>query len=390
MTGGIYIHVPFCIRKCPYCDFYSTEDISRKDAYKYALIREIRMRAYSFPHASFDTIYIGGGTPTTLEPTDLEHILEAVHLNFSILPNPEITIEANPGTVTQATLKAFKTAGINRINIGVQSFNDASLSFLGRIHSSSQAAEALDAAQKAGFENVGLDLIYGLPDQNKGSWQKDLTAAAAFCPSHISCYMLTLEPGTKMAADKDADLFTPLCEDRVSAMFIQASKFLSSRGYEHYEISNFASSKQARSMHNQKYWVNSPYIGFGPSAHSYIEPERFWNTKTLETYISLLVSGIPPTRETEHLTATQLMLEAVYLGLRRSDGINITEFENRFKTDFKNIFAPSLDRFTDSGHMLLDTTSCRLTLQGMLYLDTIAAQLARHLPPNPEPLTLKT
>ncbi|MFW6011755.1 MAG: radical SAM family heme chaperone HemW [Desulfosalsimonas sp.] len=382
MTWGLYVHVPFCVRKCPYCDFYSIEDISRKDAYKYALIREIRMRAYSAPHASFDTVYLGGGTPTTLEPLDVEHILDALRLNFSILPNPEITIEANPGTVTKNSLKAFKSAGVNRINIGAQSFNDENLTFLGRIHSSSQAAESLHAGQKAGFENIGLDLIYSIPDQNKGSWQKDLTAATAFSPSHISCYMLTLEPGTKMYADMEAGRFSIPSEDRVSAMFIQASKFLASRGYEHYEISNFSSSGQTRSQHNQKYWQNIPYMGFGPSAHSYIEPERFWNTKTLESYISLLVSGIIPTRETEHLSPSQLMLEAVYLGLRRSEGINITEFENRFKTDFKNIFAPTLDRFTDSGHMLLDTTTCRLTLQGMLYLDTIAEQLARHLPLN--------
>lgn len=381
MTRGLYVHIPFCVRKCPYCDFYSTEDTSRKDAYKYALVREIRMRTYSVAHASFDTVYFGGGTPTTLEPMDVEHILEALHLNFSILPNPEITIEANPGTIPEKTLKALKSAGVNRINIGVQSFNDENLSFLGRIHSSSQAARALYAAQKAGFENIGLDLIYGLPGQNKGSWQKDLAAAAAFSPSHISCYMFTLEPGTKMYADMEAGGFSMPAEDRVSAMFIQASKFLGSRGYEHYEISNFSSSAQTRSQHNQKYWQNIPYMGLGPSAHSYIEPERFWNTKTLESYISLLESGILPTKETEQLSSSQLMLEALYLGLRRCEGIDIREFEDRFKTDFKNIFAPTLDRFTDSGHMFLDTTSCRLTLQGMLYLDAIAEQLARHLPP---------
>lgn len=376
MTWGLYVHVPFCVRKCPYCDFYSTEDTSRKDAYKYALVREIRMRAYSAPHASFDTVYLGGGTPTVLEPLDVEHILDALHLNFSILPNPEITIEANPGTVTKSTLKAFKSAGVNRINIGVQSFNDANLSFLGRIHSSSQAAEALHAAPKAGFENIGVDLIYGIPEQNKGSWQKDLTAAAAFSPSHISCYMLTLEPGTKMHARREAGKFSMPAEDRVSAMFIQASKFLASRGYEHYEISNFSSSGQTRSQHNQKYWQNLPYIGFGPSAHSYIEPERFWNTKTLESYISLLVSGIPPTSETEHLTPSQLMLEAVYLGLRRCEGIDIREFENRFGVDFAEIFGPVTEKFIYSGFMLSDNDSCRLTLHGMLYLDTIASQLS--------------
>ncbi|MBS3810140.1 MAG: radical SAM family heme chaperone HemW, partial [Desulfobacterales bacterium] len=329
MTWGIYIHVPFCLRKCPYCDFYSIEDLSLLSSWKDALIRETAMRAESVPGAVFDTVYLGGGTPSVPKPSEMEQILQAAHRSFSILPDAEITMEANPGTITEESLAEYRSAGVNRINMGVQSFNDDNLAFLGRIHSAGQAAEALHAAKRAGFDNIGLDLIYGLPGQNKKSWQKDLTAAAAFSPSHISCYMLTFEPGTKMAADKEAGRFEPLSEDRVSAMFIQASKFLSGLGFEHYEISNFAASKAARSGHNRKYWQNVPYIGLGPAAHSYVEPERSWNFRSVEDYIEAIADNRLPTEGAEHLTPSQMMIEAIYLGLRQAEGIDIFAFEKR-------------------------------------------------------------
>ncbi|MCF8025931.1 MAG: radical SAM family heme chaperone HemW [Desulfobacteraceae bacterium] len=376
MIWGLYIHVPFCIRKCPYCDFYSIEDISSKSAYVQALVREISMRAASLPDAVFDTIYLGGGTPSVLDPAEVAQILNAVYGEFSILGDAEITIEANPGTITLRSLKEFRAAGVNRINIGVQSFNDDNLAFLDRIHSAKQAADALDDAKRAGFKNVGLDLIYGLPGQNKGSWQKDLNAAAAFFPAHISCYMFTIEDGTKMAADRDAGKFVPLCSDRVSAMFARASKFLLSKGYEHYEISNFADSRQTRSRHNEKYWQNIPYIGLGPAAHSYVEPERFWNCKNVDQYIETILSDRLPTQGSEGLAASQMMIEALYLGLRQADGIDIAEFKRRFETDFKEKFAPVLNRFINSGHIELDSGSCRLTRRGLLFLDTVAAHMA--------------
>lgn len=376
MNWGLYIHVPFCARKCPYCDFYSIEDVSRVPAYVDALCKEMAMRTELAAGAVFDGLYLGGGTPSLLDSSQVARILDTAHRFFSILPDAEITLEANPGTVTRQSLAGYRTAGVNRVNIGVQSFNDANLSFLGRIHFAGSGADALDAAAKAGFDNIGLDLIYGLPDQNKGSWQKDLAAAAAFFPAHISCYMLTIEPGTKMAEDKAARRFTPLSGDRVSAMFVQASKFLSARGYEHYEISNFAESRAARSRHNQKYWQNAPYIGLGPSAHSYVEPARSWNCRDVDQYIRAIGSGRLPTAGTERLSSGQMMLEAVYLGLRQADGIDTMLFEKRFNADFKETFAPVLRRFTRSGHMRIDAGACRLTRQGMLVLDTIAAEMA--------------
>lgn len=375
MTWGIYIHVPFCLRKCPYCDFYSTDDLSGLPSYTDALIREMAMRTESVPGAVFDTVYLGGGTPSVINPSVTEQILQSAHRYFYILPDAEITMETNPGTITEESLAGYKAAGINRLNIGVQSFNDDNLAFLDRIHSAGQAAEALHAAKRAGFDNIGLDLIYGLPGQNKKSWQKDLAAAAAFSPSHISCYMLTFEPGTKMAADKEAGRLEPLSEDRVSAMFIQASKFLSGRGYEHYEISNFAASREYRSCHNRKYWLNAPYIGLGPAAHSYVEPERSWNFRSVEDYIEGVADNRLPTEGSEHLTSSQMMIEAIYLGLRQAEGIDIFGFEKRFGVDFENMFRPATAPLVRSGQMEIDGEGCRLTRQGMLYLDTIVNRM---------------
>ncbi|MFW5936731.1 MAG: radical SAM family heme chaperone HemW [Desulfosalsimonas sp.] len=371
MTWGLYIHVPFCIRKCPYCDFYSISDLSRQDEYVDALVSEMAMRAR--PEAVFDTVYLGGGTPSVLAPAQIEQILAAAHRHFAISADAEITLEANPGTVTQKSLSACRSAGVNRLNIGVQSFNDASLAFLGRIHSAGQAVAALQAAGRAGFENIGLDLIYGLPRQSQSAWHEDLSAAAAFFPSHISCYMLTFEPGTKMTADKDAGRFAPPAEQRVSAMFVQAAEFLSARGYQHYEISNFASGKSAKSCHNTKYWQNLPYIGLGPAAHSYIAPERFWNRRSVDAYIAEISSGHTPTAEIERLTDAQMMIEAIYLGLRQADGIDVPGFERRFGVDFEKRFGPVVARFVESGRMAADRRMCRLTRKGMLYLDSIAA-----------------
>ncbi len=374
MAWGLYIHVPFCLRKCPYCDFYSISDLSRQAEYVAALVAEMAMRARD--DAVFDTVYLGGGTPSVLAPAAVARILEAAREYFSILPDAEVTLEANPGPVTQESLAAYRSAGVNRLNIGVQSFNDANLAFLGRIHTASQAVAALSSARRAGFENIGLDLIYGLPQQNKEAWHKDLSAAAAFCPPHISCYMLTFEPGTKMAADKDAGRFVPPGEECVSAMFVQAAEFLSGRGYQHYEISNFAVGKSARSRHNLKYWQNLPYLGLGPAAHSYIAPERFWNCRSVDTYISEISAGRTPTAETERLTDSQMMIEALYLGLRQAGGIDIPGFEERFGVDFQEMFGPTAAPFVKSGKMVLNVQCCRLTRKGMLLLDTIAAEFA--------------
>ncbi|MBS0014297.1 MAG: radical SAM family heme chaperone HemW [Desulfobacterales bacterium] len=376
MARGLYIHVPFCVRKCRYCDFYSISDLSAVDAYLTALIAEMQMRTAALKDAVFDTIYLGGGTPSVLGPGRTGRILEAAAKHFHILPGAEITLEANPGTLTAQSLAQYRSAGVNRINVGVQSFDDANLLFLGRIHCARQSADALRAAEKTGFSDIGMDLIYGLPGQGRNAWQKDLDAALSFCPAHVSCYMLTYEPGTRLSADKDAGRIKPLSEDRVSAMFVQAQDFFAKKGYQHYEISNFAAHRDKRSRHNQKYWNNASYLGLGPAAHSYTEPERFWNHGDLTRYIHELSAGRLPTAASERLTDSQMMLEAVYLGLRQSDGIDLDMFEKRFHRNFRQMFGSVIRRFEQTGHMRTSHGRCRLTSRGMLFLDSIASEMA--------------
>jgi oxygen-independent coproporphyrinogen-3 oxidase len=376
MLPGLYIHVPFCVRKCRYCDFYSIADLSAVDAYMDALIAEMQMRAAGFKDAVFDTVYLGGGTPSLLGPGRTGRVLEAAAKHFHILPGAEITLEANPGTLEARSLAQYRSAGVTRINIGVQSFDDANLSFLGRIHCASQAADALRAAEKAGFSDIGMDLIYGLPGQGRDSWQKDLEAAAGFCPAHVSCYMLTYEPGTRLAADYNAGRTKALSEERVSAMFVQAQDFFAEKRYQHYEISNFAACRDKRSRHNQKYWNNASYLGLGPAAHSYTEPDRFWNHADLSRYIRDLSAGRLPMAASERLTGSQMMLETVYLGLRQSDGIDVALLEKRFNRDFGQMFGPVIRRFEETGHMRTSHNRCRLTSRGMLFLDSIAAEMA--------------
>ncbi|MCP4688387.1 MAG: coproporphyrinogen III oxidase family protein, partial [Desulfobacterales bacterium] len=233
----------------------------------------------------FDSLYIGGGTPTVLDPRMIDRIIDSAHHRYTILPGAEITMEANPGAVDAAGLRAYRAAGVNRINIGVQSFHEENLRFLGRIHSSGDARLAMEWAGKAGFDNLGIDLIYGLPDQTKDAWLVDLRNAVLGSPAHLSCYMLTYESGVPMDRDRRMGKFTPLAESPSAELFTTTIEFLEARGYAQYEISNFARSRELRSRHNQKYWTHAPYLGFGPSAHAFIPPERRWNRAGVREYI---------------------------------------------------------------------------------------------------------
>jgi len=368
--AGIYIHIPFCVRKCPYCDFYSVSDLATIPVFVDALIAEMTLRRQ--PEKVFDSIYIGGGTPTVLDQEQVCRILEAAGREFAIDPGAEITIEANPGTVSNARLRAFRSAGINRINIGVQSFDDANLEFLGRIHTAEDAKNALHMAEDAGFDNIGLDLIYALPDQTRRNWQKDLETAVDCAPAHISAYMLTCEPGTPLDSDRIAGRFKPAHDSRQAEFFMHARDFLRRHGYEHYEISNFARSARYRSRHNSKYWNNIPYVGFGPAAHSYAPPVRSMNVRSVAEYVEKIREGRLPVGETEKLNWQQLMIEAIYLGLRQAVGIDCAAFANRFGVDFKQMFSDLIGRFTAKGYLMEHDGRIVLTGRGMLMQESIA------------------
>ena len=376
--AGLYIHIPFCINKCPYCDFFSITDHSLKSPLLKALGMEMSM--VDSRDAIFNTIYMGGGTPSVLDPDEIEQLIENAQISRRMSSNPEITMEVNPGTADLKKLKGFKAAGVNRLTLGIQSFQDSSLKFLGRIHSAKQAALSIEHSRTAGFDNIGIDLIYGIAGQTKTDWINDLKKAVEYEPEHISCYMLTYEPGTPMDKKKQQNAFKPLEDSLVCDLFNLTMDYLGSNSYTCYEISNFALTKpdkttDYRSKHNWKYWTQAPYIGTGPSAHSYIKPMRYKNVSSVEAYIKKINSGRSVIEEKEILNKEQQMIEAIYLGLRKIKGLDMTCFEHAFSDDFIKTFKDKTTFLEKKGLMTLSKNNCRLTRKGLLFHNSITAML---------------
>ena len=377
--GGIYVHIPYCVRKCPYCDFYSHVDHSSIPLFLEALEREIEM--VGGIGLAFDTLYFGGGTPSVLGPEVLARIIETVRRHFTFSTDVETTLEVNPGTVSRESLAAYRRAGVNRLNIGVQSFHDDNLKFLGRIHSAGDAISSIDWARRAGFDNIGLDLIYGLPGQDKKAWRGDLNRALEAEVEHMSCYILTTEPETPMGRDVKAGRVQMPEDGAVRELFDTTIEFLANNGFQQYEISNFArqtegDSEAFRSRHNQKYWSFAPYIGLGPSAHSFISPERRWNHRSIEKYVQQIKVGQLPIAEKETLTRGQMIMEGIYLGLRTTRGIDLDGFEKMLDMRFETVFKLEISNLKKEDLLKLTRTHCALTPKGLAYHDSIAALLA--------------
>ena len=384
--AGLYIHIPFCLQKCRYCDFYSVTDRALIPTYLDALKQE--MQIMSGGNLLFDTIYIGGGTPTLLSPADIGAVLDQACKLFTVAADAEVTIEANPGTVSAGRLKAYRRAGVERINIGVQSFNPKILEFLGRIHTAEEAVRAVQDARSAGFANLGIDLIYGIPGQDDSRWRHDLEKAVSLSPEHLSCYMLSYEDGTPLFEDLQQKRFLPLADKTTAAQFKTAHELLSGAGYEHYEISNFAKRvsgesspawKNFRSRHNMKYWTFAPYTGLGPSAHSYDGQQRWWHHADVNQYIACIRMGKAPIEGRETLTKQQQIMEAIYLGLRTVEGIDMLRFKKEFGIAFEKLFAAALPDIISQGWVSLSKTRCALTPRGMLLIDGIANRLINEL-----------
>ena len=376
-AAGLYIHIPFCSSKCPYCDFYSITDTSLRKRFLKAL--NLEMQLTDDFRAAFDSIYIGGGTPSVLTVEDVSRIIESAQQTYTLIPDSEITIEINPGTVTREQLRQYLQASINRINIGVQSFHPENLSFLGRTHSVMESRQAVEWAQTAGFGNIGIDLIYALPNQTSDGWKRDMDAAVVYSPQHLSCYTLTFEPGTPMEKDLREGRIRPLDEQATGDLFLLTADYLTGKGYEHYEVSNYAEESGFRSRHNSKYWSLAPYLGLGPSAHSFVYPERFWNASDVSTYVEDLEAGQLPRGGKETLNRRQMMTEAVLLGLRTAGGMDIRRFDQSFDVRFRDLFAKSLAEFQERKLLELSAERCRLTREGFLLLDAIAASFAENI-----------
>lgn len=370
-TAGIYIHIPFCFTKCGYCNFYSITSLSSLPDFLRALQKEMEMYHHQFDQP-FDTLYIGGGTPSILSLQQLEDILTGVRKNFRLLPNSEITLEANPGDLKKSFIESLAGLGINRLNIGIQSFDQRVLDFLGRRHSSEQAIAAIEISRKAGFDNIGLDLIYGVPGQEIKCWQDTLTRAVSFFPEHISCYQLTIEAETPLGKSyKNSDFALP-GEELQYDFFMKTSQWLENAGYIHYEVSNFARETSFASRHNQKYWNHTPYLGLGPAAHSFIANQRWWNHKSLDHYITDIKAGKMPITEREILTEEQLRLEALYLGLRTKKGIHLKDFAEQYHCNLVSEKREILDRLREEGFISIQDGYLRPTLAGLAVADRLA------------------
>ena len=374
-AAGIYIHIPFCVRKCPYCDFYSITDFSRIPAYLDALHQEMAL-AEKIP-LQFNSLYFGGGTPSVLSPDQVASLCGKAFSHFNFSDDVEITLETNPGTVDSNRFKAYRAAGINRVTVGVQSFSNDRLRFLGRIHTADEARDAVEAAGTAGFDNICLDLIYGIPGQTEDSWIRDLETALSYSPDHISCYMLTCEPGTPLDNDRLRARFKPMDDQNLGALFRATGRFLSERGYDRYEISNFARCPAKQSRHNSKYWVSAPYIGLGVSAHSFIDPVRYWNHRNVEDYIADISNEKPPRAGNELLTRQQRIIEEIFLRLRTGRGIDMDAFERKFEISFTEVFQDPVSCLTARGLLKISGRRCWLNEEGMLFHDGIAAMFAR-------------
>ena len=369
---GLYIHVPFCLSKCPYCHFFSLSPFRSEDveAYLTALFREMDLyRSFS---SSFDTVYMGGGTPSVLTVSQMERLVDGVRGRFVIDPSAEWTLEANPGDGDVTLLRACQELGINRVNVGVQSFDDGTLAFLGRRHTAREAAGALEACRLAGFANLGVDLIYGVPGQEEGAWMETLEEALKFGPEHLSCYELTVEPGTPFHVLRQRGDLLPFPEDRSFRFFMETSEYLEKKGYEHYEVSNFARTARFRSRHNGKYWNHTPCLGLGPSAHSFLDGVRWWNGESLEDYVLALGKGKKPVAAAERLSEEDLRLEALFLEFRTRDGIHLAEFKTFYGVDLLSEKGDIISKLVHEGILRRDGDFLRPTRKGLAVADRLA------------------
>ncbi len=375
MFNRLYVHVPFCVAKCQYCAFVSTEPQENElEEYPELLMRELQL------HPSGDrpvaSVYFGGGTPSLLQPSQLARLLGGIAERTGISADAEITLEANPGTVDGLSLKAFRAAGFNRISLGVQSFDDRFLECLGRIHTAEQSRQAFRDARDAGFSNVSIDLIHSLPGQNLHQWRSELQHAIKLRPEHISIYGLTVEEGTPFACIYPADSPELVDEDLSADMFELADELLTEAGFEHYEIANYARPGY-RSQHNSGYWKRDGYLGLGVAAHSFLREGhgiRFSNPDTLKEYRQGVTSGHPARFGEQRLTEGDAMAEYMFLGLRLAEGVTLSAFEREFGRSLESVYGSATADLIGLGLLIHNDGALSLTLRGMLLSNQVFAR----------------
>lgn len=375
LAPGLYVHVPFCTSVCPYCDFAVTiAGPERRASYVEALQLEVGRAEWTA--GAFDTVYLGGGTPSSLEAAQLEAILRVLRRELPVRDDARVTLEANPEDVTEDHVAAWRSIGASAISVGVQSFHDDELEFLGRRHKGRNARRALDLLVGSSFDWVSADLIFGLPGQTEDRWNRSLDVALASGVDHLSCYQLTIHDGTVFGRRAARGRLQEAPDEAQAELFDLAHRRLEAAGWDHYEVSNWAASPDARSRHNLKYWRHVPYLGLGPSAHSFNgHRRRWWNIRSVRRWQNALLDGRFPVDGSELLTDDDLLLEAVLLGLRTSDGVDLAALRRRFRCDLVARNRGLLDRLHAGGLVVEDRGRVRPTARGMAVAEAIVRSL---------------
>ncbi len=371
--AGIYIHIPFCRKKCFYCDFYKTTAVVKKPLFLQSLHREIDLRGPYLGGEAVGTIYLGGGTPSVLTMDELNGIMDHLHRNFRVEQDAEITMEANPDDLSAEYLRELKQSGFNRLSIGIQSFSDGDLQRMNRRHSAVQAVHSVLEAASSGFSSVSIDLIYGLPGLSLQQWEKNIRRAVKLPVNHISAYHLTYHEGTKFYDWLKAGQLREIPEDDSLAQFEMLMDITGEAGFEQYEISNFARDK-AWSKHNSSYWNGSKYLGLGPSAHSYDGGSRQWNVANLDQYIASTEKG-DPDFEREILSETNRINDYLITRIRTVWGISLNDLEREFGEPVRRQVWQSAQSFIHSGHLMHQGDVVSLTRRGIMISDEIMLAL---------------
>jgi oxygen-independent coproporphyrinogen III oxidase len=367
---GLYLHVPFCSAICNYCNFNrGLFDASVKARYVDALEREIRASAAG---ARADTIFFGGGTPSLLEPEEIGRLIAACRAAFDVAADPEITLETNPETSSRDRMERFRAAGVNRISFGVQSFREAELRRLGRIHTAERAIRAVEEARAAGIDNISLDLMMWLPQQSRADWQESVEALIEVDPEHASLYLLELYPNAPLREDMARAGWSLAPDEDAAEMYLWSLRRLDEAGYHQYEISNVARAGR-ESRHNLKYWTDGSWLGFGCGAHSTRDGVRWKNVASTEDYIIRIGAGTSPVTDTRRMTRDEQLEEALFTGLRLADGIDIVDAGDRYGTNVWERFGAELQPFVSEGLLHRDQRRLRLSREGMLVANEIMA-----------------
>ncbi len=370
--SGIYIHIPFCKQACHYCDFHFSTSMKKKDQLIFALAKEMELRKDEFKNITVETIYFGGGTPSVLSADELQYLIDSVYLNYKVTDNPEITLEANPDDLNEEVIIKLSKSPINRLSIGIQSFYEKDLKLMNRAHNAQEAKRCLQLATQY-FDNISLDLIYGIPNSTNAEWLDNIQTALSFGVPHISSYALTVEPKTALASFIAKGIIDNVDDDLAHEQFHILIEQLEQAGFDHYELSNFGK-KGFYSKNNSAYWLGKPYLGIGPSAHSFNGDQRAWNVKNNAIYISKINLNQLPL-EVETLTVNDKYNEYVMTGLRTIWGVSLDKIEKQFGESFLEYLLQQANQYINKQMLYIEDNNLKTTKTGKFLSDGIASDL---------------